>query len=200
MAEDYSHDDIIAAPVGSLQHRICECPVIQRHRERLGPSLMMRFQHGAIPEPIQEVFSTALFPLPRPKIDNNPPGEGSFQWVHNEKSSQYIKGRIYTDASRVDDDHPDTVRLGWAFVVLDSRNHVTAVARGVAPHFVEDIPGAEAWALLQVATIAMPGSTFYTDCKACVDLLHAGRGVACGPNRPLARVFNMLFTQLDDAP
>ena len=196
----YTHDDIIAAPIGSLQHRVCECPVIQHHRDRLGPTLMGRFQRGCIPEPIQEAFSTALFPLPRLVVHNTPPSDGSFDWVHNEGTGQFVKGRIYTDASRIDDDHPDALRLGWAFVVLDSLNHVTAVARGVPPHFVDDIPGAEAWALLQAATVALPGSTFYSDCKSCVDAVKAGRTAACGPHRPLARVYGMLFTQLDDVP
>ena len=161
---------------------------------------MGRFQPGAIPGPIQEAFATALFPLPRLESDNKPPADGSFNWIINECNVDFVGGRIYTDASRVDDDHPDTMRLGWAFVVLDSLNHVVAVASGVPPYYVDDIPGAEAWALLQAATIALPGSTFYSDCKTVVDAVHAGIEVACGPHRPLSRVLSMLFTQLDDVP
>ena len=196
----YTYNNIISAPVGSIQHRICECPSLQQHRERLGPSLMNRFQPGEIPTPVQDAFATGLFSLPRLQVPVKPPPLGSFQWIHKEDQCDFVQGRIYTDASRVDDDHPDTMRLGWAFVVLDRLNHVTAVARGVPPHFVDDIAGAEAWALLQAATVSLPGSTFYSDCKSCVDLVHAGPLVACGPKKPLARTFKLLFARLDDVP
>ena len=198
--EEYTHDDILAAPIGSIAHRVCDCPSLKEQRDQLGPSLMGRFQTGTIPGPVKEAFATALFSLPRLELSNTPPAEGTFNWVVNEANVDVVKGRIYTDASRVDDDHPDTMRLGWAFVVLNDHNHVVAVASGVPPHYVDDIPGAEAWALLQAATVALPGSEFYSDCKVVVDAVHLGRELACGPNRPLTRILNLLFVQLDDVP
>ena len=120
--------------------------------------------------------------------------------MYKEEECQFVKGRFYTDASRINEDHPDSIRLGWAFVVLNPHNHVVAVARGVPPCYVEDIPGAEAWALLQAATIATLGSTFYSDCKSCVDAVHAGATDSCGPTRPLAIIYRLLFSQLDDVP
>ena len=129
----YTFDDIIAAPIGSAQHRVCECPVTQHHRNRLSPSLMLRFEAGTIPGLLRDAFATGLFPLPRRNIAIKPPPEGSFHWVYKEEACQFVKGRIYTDASRINDDHPDSIRLGWAFVVLNPHNHVVAVARGVPP-------------------------------------------------------------------
>ena len=61
------------------------------------------------------------------------------------------------------------------------------------PAYVHDIPGAEAWAILQASAFALPGCTFWSDCKPCVDALHAGRAWACSATRPLARAFVLLF-------
>ena len=112
----------------------------------------------------------------------------------------HVRGVIYTDGSRRFDRHPDTLRLGWSMVVLDRHNHVVAIARGATPDFVDDIPGAEAWAILQAAAIAAPGSTFRSDCKPCVDAIHAGRIWACAANRPLARIYQELFPHIDEVP
>ena len=92
------------------------------------------------------------------------------------------------------------MRLGWAFVVLDRLKHVFAIARGVPPEHVRDIPGAEAWALLQATTIALAGSTFKSDCKPCVDAIHAGRSWTCDARRTLARIFRQMFIHIDDVP
>ena len=49
-----------------------------------------------------------------------------------------------------------------------------AVASGVPPSHVEDVSGAEAWALAQATGIADYDSTFRVDCRSCVDAVHAG--------------------------
>ena len=46
----------------------------------------------------------------------------------------------------------ELARLGWAFVVLaPGTATVAALARGVPPSWIENISGAEAWALLKAA-------------------------------------------------
>ena len=140
-----------------------------------------------------------LFPAPSPP-ERHDDDFDTFQWSVRPAFDLPFGARIFTDGSLLDGGWDGCQALGWAFVVLNSHNHVTAVARGVPPHYVEDIPGAEAWALLEAATVALPGSSFYSDRRPCVDAVHAGRAAPCGPSRPLAGVFNMLFARLDDVP
>ena len=93
------------------------------------------------------------------------------------------------------------MRCGWAFVVIcfDTGN-VVASAMGVPPPWITDIGGAEAWAMLQAALRVMPGkrSRFKGDCKACIDMIHAGLEVAASPKRALARVYNLLLPAMED--
>ena len=155
------------------------------------------------PWQLREAFSTGLFPLKIIQLpaDQTPPPQGTFEWVMKQEGlGGHISGSVYTDGSRIHDVHPDTMRLGWAFVVLDRHNHVVAIARGVPPEHVRDIPGAEAWALLQATSIALAGSTFKSDCKPCVDAIHAGRSWACDARRPLARIFKQMYIHIDDVP
>ena len=71
---------------------------------------------------------------------------------------------MYTDGSRLDGPSKLLARNGWAFVVLDEDDQIIASASGVPPDWVEDIPGAEAWALYQAASLARPGCTYFVDC------------------------------------
>ena len=107
--------------------------------------------------------------------------------------------RFYTDGSRIDDEHDDFMKLGWAFAVIGKCNEVLAIASGTPPEWIVDIPGAEAWALFQAAMHSDPGSDFRSDCKPCVDSIGWGRRSACSAKRPLARVMNMIFNAMDDA-
>ena len=117
--------------------------------------------------------------------------------VETEELDRSFVGTVYTDGSRIHGDHPDTRRLGWSFVVLNDAGHVIAAARGSPPHYVHDVPGAEAWAILQASAFALPGCKFFSDCKPCVDALRAGRAWACSARRLLARVFVLLSDSLE---
>ena len=74
---------------------------------------------------------------------------------------------------------------------------VVAAASGVPPHYILDIPEAEAWALLQASAYAAATSEFRSDCNPCVDAINVGRACACVTNRPLARVFTLLFDLME---
>ena len=80
----------------------------------------------------------------------------TFHWVV-EPEGGMIQGTIYTDGSALDGPSSVLMRCGWAFVAVDSEGNITASAYGVPPPWVDDIGGAEAWALLQAAMRAMPG-------------------------------------------
>ena len=71
---------------------------------------------------------------------------------------------------------------------------------GAPPPWITDIGGAEARAMLQAALRVMPGkrSRFKGDCKACIDMVHAGLAVASSPERALARVYGLLLPALED--
>ena len=69
-----------------------------------------------------------VFPLTEVKLDEDErvPPEGTFRWVLTQDGLEaFIKGHVYTDASRIHEYHPDTMRLGWAFVVLVLANSNT---------------------------------------------------------------------------
>eukprot|EP00929_Paragymnodinium_shiwhaense_P102607 TRINITY_DN65803_c0_g1_i3.p1 TRINITY_DN65803_c0_g1~~TRINITY_DN65803_c0_g1_i3.p1 ORF type:complete len:967 (+),score=210.69 TRINITY_DN65803_c0_g1_i3:52-2952(+) len=83
---------------------------------------------------------------------------------------------------------------------VDTQGEVVAAAHGVPPAWIDDIPGAEAWAVFQAASRAEPGSQYRVDCKPCVDAFHKGREWATSDKRPHARVHALLFAALDSTP
>ena len=117
---------------------------------------------------------------------------GSFIWSLRPPGGTY-RGTIYTDGSRIDGLDPRTGRNGWAFVVVDEQGRTVARAYGVPPPWIDDIPGAEAWALVQAATVAEPGCRVVSDCQPCVDAVHRGRVWATSDKRKHARVHAMVF-------
>ena len=67
------------------------------------------------------------------------------------------------------------------------------------PPWITCIGGAEAWAMLQAALRTLPGaSRFKGDCKACIDMIHAGLAVATSAKRVLVRMYGLLFPALED--
>ena len=177
-----THEDIVSAPVGTLIHRVCQCPAFQAQRAESQVRTLVEAggDLDKLPHELQCAFSSGLIPMPRLTLTacESPPVDGSFEWIRwceSEELDHSFTGTVYTDGSRIHDDHPDTRRLGWSFVVLNGAGHVIAAARGSPPAYVHDIPGAEAWAILQASAFALPGCTFWSDCKPCVDALHAGR-------------------------
>ena len=189
--------DVNTAPVGTLMHRVCECPQLQILRQEHGPKVLLDNQRCGVATPGQlcAAYSSGLYPNPKLTFapqDLPPPG-GSIEWICGQQLGQCITGIFYTDGSRRDILHPDTVRMGWSFVVIDSTGQLIAAARGCPPLYITDNTGAEAWALLQAIAYSGGGSQFRTDSKPCVDSIVEGRVGACSAFRPLARVFNLVF-------
>ena len=110
-------------------------------------------------------------------------------------------GETYPDGSALDGPNPELMRCGWAFVVICfETGEVIASAMGAPPPWTTDIGGAEAWAKIQAALRVMPGerSRFKGDCRACIDMVHAGLEVATSHKRALARVYGLLLPALED--
>ncbi len=193
--DDLSADARNAVPVGSLVHRVYSCPAHNADRARHAPD-DVRYR-----QPVQEevaAFTRALVP----SIDHvvpPPAPEETFHWIVRPPGGT-VRARFYTDGSRLDGPSPLLARNGWAFVAADEHGVVVASAHGLPPPWIVDIPGTESWALLQAAAIAEPGSDFRLDCKPCVDAVQRGKEWATSAARPLARVFSMLFSSIDDVP
>ena len=187
---------LCAQKIGNLTHRIWGCEATQQMRLLHAPGdfcsqvLAGRFCRATAS------IERALFPdiaatAPPPMMDE------TFHW-HLEPPEGLLHGVVYSDGSRLDGPHDNLARLGWSFVAVDHEGKVFAKASGVPPAWIIDIPGAEAWAILQAAMIAMPGTLFKIDCRPCVDAIHRGRAFATAAQRPLARVFNLIFAAIDD--
>eukprot|EP00973_Karenia_brevis_P078828 10940239-Karenia_brevis.AAC.1 len=103
---------------------------------------------------------------PSPKLPERPSEAfDTFQW-HISPSGDIPNGcRVFTDGSLIDGQWAGCAALGWAIVVLDSKDSVVAAAYGVPPQWVDSIQGAELWAVqIALATIVFP-KAILTDCK-----------------------------------
>ena len=125
-----------------------------------------------------------------------PARHATFHWKVRPAGGTF-KGRVYSDGSRLDGPTPLLARNGWAFVVMDEDDSIVASAYGLPPDWVVDIPGTEAWALLQAASLAEPGCGFFVDCEPCVKAVHEGRKRCCTDKNPLARVHTMMHEALE---
>ncbi len=177
--------DIVAAalaecPIGTLAHRIWECHSLDEPRRRHVPrELVDRMRVG----PFAECTATTRALLPTPLTVVPPPPEAeTFEWVlRPADESLTFAGIVYPDGSASDPTCPVLRRLGWAFTVVNAEGIIIAAARGRPPAWIRDVPGAEAWALLQAATRALPGTSFRIDC------LHVVRGCSVENNGPPQR-------------
>ena len=68
------------------------------------------------------------------------------------------------------------------------------------PPWITDIPGSEAWALLQAALVSEPGCGYLIDCKPCVKAMHIGVVEATRDNRPIDRVHALCHAALEGVP
>ena len=89
-------------------------------------------------------------------------------------------------------------RGGWAFVVVDEIGQVLAIARGLPPNWATDIPGCEAWAVLQAAAIAEPGKLcFRSDCQPCVKACKGSVESEANAKKKHAIIYNQLLPMLE---
>ncbi len=193
--EDLDADVLAAVPVGSLLHRVAHCPAHRAARSLYAP-LEVRCPQSA--EWDVAACTRALVPSIAHVVPS-PSAQESFSWIVRPPHGT-ARARFYTDGSRLDGPTALLARNGWAFVAIDNDGEVVASARGVPPPWIVDIPGTEAWALLQAAMVAEPGSDYRLDCLPCVDAIKSGKAWATSAARPLARVFNLLFSAIDDTP
>ena len=180
-----------SAPVGNGPHRAFGCP--QMHA--------LRVQCSAPPRPAGregELAHRALLPSGEDRIPP-PAAAATFHWlVKPVADAPSVRGKFYTDGSGLDGRLRPLGRLGWSFQARCPEGRILAAAHGLPPPWITDVPGSEAWALLQAAQVADVGSEFRIDCQEVVKAMHRGRTWATSAKRPLARVFNLVLTAADD--
>ena len=190
-------DDILArCPIGNNHHRAWTCPHTEDQRSRgVGDHIVAAALKMNGNDPLGD---RGLYPLHNMAI---PPRstEATFTWILRPPGG-ILTSTIYTDGSRLDGLVALLAVNGWAFVAVDASGTVTAIARGVPPPWIDDIPGAEAWALLQAAQRRTPDVPIRVDCEPCVNAVHRGMKRATADSRKHARVNALLLTALDDTP
>ncbi len=128
-----------------------------------------------------------------------PLADDTFEWVVPPAGgAQTFCGVVYPDGSGIDPKEPVFTKLGWSFVVVGVDGAVIAAARGTVPCWITDVPGTEAWALMQALMRAEPGCTYKVDCFQVVDGIKRGKKWATAAQRPLARIFGIIFAHADD--
>ena len=146
------------APVGNLRHRIWECSATSDLRQLHAPRNLAAEILAGRHRNANTSIERALFPDLASSV-KPPCAEATFHW-HLKPSGGTFSGKVYSDGSRLDGPCSDTARLGWAFVVVNAENVVIANASGIPPDWIVDVPGAEAWAVLQASMVAEPGTAF----------------------------------------
>ncbi len=193
--------DYDTIPHGTLEHRLWCCPVIRAPLEHAASRGLLReasdLMHSG---PLDAaMWLRGLVPVSYGTLPELPARE-TFNWVKRPVDDVFT-GTAYTDGSLLDGP-PQFCglcgRLGWAFVVLDNAGHVVASAHGVPPPWVTTIHGAELWAVQMATSCALPGTAFRTDCLSVVQVYRRGRQVAAAAGCYYARIWNVIFSHLDD--
>ena len=183
-------------PIGSMHHRawVCEHTKAQRSKgisEQIVTAAVG--MNGGDPLGDRGLYPAQIVAIP-PK-----PAEATFEWVIRPPDG-LVTGTIYTDGSRLDGKFPTLAVNGWAFVAINDSNQITAIARGIPPPWIGDIPGTEAWAVLQAALRRTPNAPLRIDCEPCVKAIHGGMKWATAAARKHARVNALLLSALEDTP
>ena len=104
---------------------------------------------------------------------------------------------IYTDGSMIDGPSTLTGRVGYGLVAINNDGEVTAKAFGTPPQWIDSVPGAEAWALLEALRNSVPGCRIRSDCESVVKRFKNGRKAATAKNVKFARLWNMVYDSCD---
>jgi hypothetical protein len=116
-------------------------------------------------------------------------------------TSPMMEGTFYMDGSCFESNIAELSRCGWGFVCINEVGEIVGSAFGTCPSWVDDIGGAEAWAMLQATIVAVPGkANFWTDCQPLLTMISKGDGITTDPKNIYARVHSLVMAQIDDTP
>ena len=110
---------------------------------------------------------------------------------------------MYTDGSLMDNDaalQGHCRALGWSFVVVDGDGVMIAAAHGRPPDWIDNIFGAELWAVQMAVTLILPGSArVLTDCESVRIGCQRGSKWTTAPGRVYARIWAVIHATGDSA-
>ena len=127
-----------------------------------------------------------------------PPSQEEFHWLlqpPEDLPPEQLKW--YIDGSLIDPSTPFH-RVGAGMVGI-AGGVPRAVAWAIPPPWIDTIPGAEAWALYVVLSICVRLPQVTTDCMGNRRTILEGREAATAASRPLARVWNAIFSCCEGA-
>ena len=105
----------------------------------------------------------------------------------------------YIDASQIDaGEEAVAIRFGVAAVAVNSIGELEAAVYATPPDFIRSIPAAEAWGLWLVLSTTPARRRVFTDCRANLSLLVAGRDRTTSAKNKAARVWSDIFHALDE--
>ncbi len=102
------------------------------------------------------------------------------------------------DGSLLDGPRRLTRRPGFAMLMVSQDGTPLALGMGTPPEWIHTANGAEGWALLQVLLHSIGHETIFTDCKSLLDSLRLGPTLATAAGRSMARLWGMIFSQVED--
>ncbi len=214
--EDDVGAEAVSIPSGTEFHRVYECrpnlQIVRAHLIAAGAHdvleglLEVRRQAQAAAAaaaddataiPALVAWTRALLPSPLPQVPARP-AEGTWHW-HVQPTQFPVDGKVYSDASLLDGPDPVIERFGWAFIIAsrDPPHGILAAAFGIPPDWIDNMNGAEAWAIFMATSVADPFASYTTDSLECVRTLARGCKWATAAERCNARVWGMLFVVFD---
>ena len=134
----------------------------------------------------------ARVPIPPPRQMEH------MQWIMQVPDVDLAGARWVIDGSLLDGPRRTVRRPGFSILLLSRMGTPLALALGTPPDWIHTANGAEGWALLQVLCASVGMETIYTDCKSLLDSLKIGARAATAASRTMARLWGLIFHQLDD--
>ena len=128
----------------------------------------------------------------------SPPQNEELHWLIRPTDEVDLSGLSwYIDGSLIDPRTPFQ-RLGTGITGI-LHGTPAALAWAIPPPWIDSIPGAEAWALFTVLRMCHTLPAVTTDCLGNRRTLLEGKEAATRADRPLARVWNAIFSCCEDA-
>ena len=192
---------------GTLMHRHCTCPSREGFRDRHMPASVKEslraslLEDGSVDPHKVTWFTRALRAEPFAAVPRRD-GNETFEWIKRQPDG-VLEGDVYTDGSLMDNDaalQGHCRALGWSFVVVDRDGLMIAAAHGRPPDWVDNIFGAELWAVQMAVTLILPGSArVLTDCESVRIGCQRGSKWTTAPGRVYARIWAVIHATGDSA-
>jgi hypothetical protein len=124
--------------------------------------------------------------------------DAHLEWIMPIPDAHHEGAKWIIDGSLLDGPRRLTRRPGFAMLMVSQYGTPLALGVGTPPEWIHTANGAEGWALLQVLFQSIGQETIFTDCKSLLDSLRLGPTLATAAGRSMARLWGMIFTQIDD--